>query len=147
MALLPSIRTESPLATFRSMIDDFFSEPFLLSDRDVSGRIWPRVDITEEKDRFVVRADLPGMNKNDINVSIDNDTLTISGEKKEEHKREEGAYYHFERSYGSFQRSFTIPEYVSRDNVEAKYTNGVLELSLKKTGERKRMGKQIEIKG
>ena len=147
MALVPSIRSESPLATFRTMFDEFFNEPFLLSDREITGRVWPRVDITEEKNRFIIRADLPGMTKSDITIAIQGDTLTISGEKKEEHKREEGNYYHLERAYGSFQRSFSLPDYVDRENVDAKYNDGVLELVLKKTGESKKLGKQIEIKG
>ncbi|MBD3317976.1 MAG: Hsp20 family protein, partial [Chitinivibrionales bacterium] len=138
MAFLPSTRRENPLTSFRNMLDEFFGEPFFMSDREISGKMWPRVDITEEKERFLVRADLPGISKDDINVSIEGDTLTISGEKKEEHKREEGTYSHLERSYGSFQRSFSLPEYVDKENVDAKYKNGVLELSLVKTGEPKK---------
>ncbi|MFP4014451.1 MAG: Hsp20/alpha crystallin family protein [Chitinispirillaceae bacterium] len=143
---LPAIRTGNPLSTFRSMLDEFFNEPFFLSDRDLTGKMWPRVDINEDKERFVVRADLPGMKKEDINVSIEGDTLTISGEKKEEFKKEEGAYSHFERSYGTFNRAFTLPENVDKDKVDAKYKDGVLELSLIKTGEPKIKGKKIEIK-
>jgi HSP20 family protein len=147
MAFLPSTRRESPLTTFRDMLDEFFGEPFFMSDREITGRAWPRVDITEEKDRYLVRADLPGLSREDISVAIEGDTLTISGEKKEEHKREEGAYSHLERTYGSFQRSFTLPEHVDKEKVDAKYANGVLELSLRKTGEPKKKSKQIEIKG
>jgi HSP20 family protein len=87
------------------------------------------------------------MKKDEIIVAIEGNTLTISGEKKEEHKREEGNYYHFERTYGSFQRSFSLPDFVDKDKVDATYNNGVLELTLRKTGEQKRQGKKIEIKG
>lgn len=147
MALPPSKRPQSPLATFGSMLDEFFGQPFFRSDREIGGQLWPRVDITEEKERFLVRADLPGLSKDDINVAIEGDTLTISGEKKEEHKREEGAYSHLERSYGSFQRSFTLPENVDKEKVNANYKNGVLELSLTKSGEPKKRARQIEIEG
>ena len=143
---LPALRTMNPLASFRSMLDEFFNEPFFSSDRDYTGKMLPRVDITEDKERFLVRADLPGIKKEDINVSIEGDTLIISGEKKDEIRKEEGMYSHFERSYGSFQRSFTLPENVDKEKVDAHYRDGVLELSLIKTGGEKRKGKQIEIK-
>jgi len=129
------------------MLDEFFSEPFFMGDRDISRSMWPRVDITEENERFLVHADLPGMNKEDIDVSIEGDTLTISGEKREQKKKEEGAYSHLERAYGSFQRSFSLPENVDKEKVDAQYTSGVLELSLPKTAEEKKMGKKIEVKG
>jgi HSP20 family protein len=143
---LPSIRRGSPLTTFRSMLDEFFNEPFFMGDRNITGATWPRVDINEEKERYLVRADLPGMTKDDINVSIEGDTLIISGEKKEERKKEEGAYSHLERTYGSFQRSFTLPEHIDKEKVDASYKNGVLELSLLKKEGPERKSKQIEIK-
>jgi HSP20 family protein len=146
MALLPTRRSENPLAAFRGMLDDFFNEPFLMSDRDISSRVWPRVDITERKDAYIVRADLPGMRTEDIKVSLEGNLLTVSGEKQQETEREEGAYSHLERSYGSFQRSFTLPEYVDKESVDAKYANGVLELTMKKVGQAAPRGRQIEIK-
>jgi len=128
------------------MLDEFFNEPFFMGDRNITGATWPRVDINEEKERYLVRADLPGMTKDDINVSIEGDTLIISGEKKEERKKEEGAYSHLERTYGSFQRSFTLPEHIDKEKVDASYKNGVLELSLLKKEGPERKSKQIEIK-
>lgn len=147
MALPALRRGRNPVESFRSMLDEFFSEPFFMGDRDISRSMWPRVDITEENERFLVHADLPGMNKEDIDVSIEGDTLTISGEKREQKKKEEGAYSHLERAYGSFQRSFSLPENVDKEKVDAQYTSGVLELSLPKTAEEKKMGKKIEVKG
>ncbi len=146
MALPSHRRAGNPVAAFRSMLDDFFKEPFFSSDLDAAQSYWPKVDITEDKERFLVRADLPGMEKDDINVLIEGDTLTISGEKREEIKREEGAYSHLERSYGLFQRAITLPENVDKEKVDASYRNGVLELSLIKTGEPRVKGKKIEIK-
>jgi HSP20 family protein len=80
---LPSLRNSgNPLLAFRTMLDDFFNEP-IFPDKLLSGKTWPRVDITEEKERFIIKADLPGMKKEDISISLEGDTLTISGERKD----------------------------------------------------------------
>ena len=145
---LPSLREENPLLSFRRVFSDFFNDPFFSSSKDLTttNTFWPRVDINDEKERVCVRAELPGLNKDDINVTIDNDILTISGEKKIDRKSETGGYNHYERSYGAFERSFRLPDYVNKDKVDANFKNGVLELSLLKTGEQKPKAKQIEIK-
>lgn len=149
MAQLPSRLRENPLTTFRSMFDEFFNEPFFrMTDRDLTGRVWPRVDITEKEGKFLIRADLPGIKKEDIDVSVEGEVLTISGVKEQAEIREEEAEYsHLERTYGSFCRSFTLPDYVDKENVEATYSNGVLELSLNKVREPERRAKQIQVKG
>jgi HSP20 family protein len=146
MATLPVRQSKNPLSIFRTMMDDFLNEPFFTGDLGFSERFYPRIDITEDKERYLVRADLPGLDKNDITVSIEGDSLIISGERKSERKVEEGAYSHMERTYGSFQRSLTLPQNVNKDKIDASYKNGVLELSILKTGETKAKGKQIEIK-
>jgi len=146
MASLPARQSKNPFSLFRTMMDDFLNEPFTTGDLGFGERFYPRIDITEDKERYLVRADLPGLDKNDIKVSIEGDTLVISGERKFERKVEEGAYSHMERSYGSFQRSLTLPQNVDKDKIDASYKNGVLELSILKTGETKAKGKQIEIK-
>lgn len=145
---LPSRRTENPLTAFRGMLDEFFNEPFFrLGNRDLSSRMWPLVDIVEEKDQYTIRADIPGMKKEDIDVSIEGDLLTIKGEKREEHEQKEGEYSHLERSYGSFTRSFTLPEHVDKQKVDAAYKNGVLELKLNKTQAPERKPQKVEVKG
>ncbi|MCL2689945.1 MAG: Hsp20/alpha crystallin family protein [Chitinispirillia bacterium] len=144
--MYPAIRRGGPLANFRTMLDDFFNEPFFATASEAGKAYWPRMDIVEDKERFLVRADLPGINKDDINVSIEGDMLTISGEKIDDSKKMEGAYCHIERACGAFSRTFTLPENIDRDKVEANFKNGVLELSLLKTGEEKRRAKAIEIK-
>lgn len=144
--MYPALRRGGPIANFRTMLDDFFNEPFFTTTSEAGKAYWPRMDIVEDKERFLVRADLPGINKEDINVSIEGDMLTISGEKKEESKKLEDAYNHIERAFGSFSRTFTLPANIDRDKVEANYKNGVLELSLLKTGEEKKRAKSIEIK-
>jgi HSP20 family protein len=132
----------------RSLLEDFFNEPFFrFADRELTGRMWPRMDIVEKKDSFVIKADLPGMNKGEFNVSIQDNVLTITGQKKEERRESDDSYAHFERSYGSFSRSFSLPDNVDAEHIDAQYRSGVLELTLKKTGEKKTRAKQVEIKG
>lgn len=95
----------------------------------------PALDIFEKDDRFVVKAELPGMKEDDIDVSVVGDTLTIKGEKKTEEEIDEEDYYHMERTYGSFLRSISLPSNVNADKIEAKYEDGVLEVSLPKIAE------------
>ncbi len=148
MALIPSIlRRERSLPTLGSMLSDFFNDPFFsMPNRDISGRMWPDMDIIESDDRYFIRADVPGVEIKDIDISVSGEVLTISGQKKEEMNVKEGSYRHLERSYGSFSRSFTLPENVDRENIEASCRNGVLELTLKKAGEPRPSAKRIEVK-
>lgn len=104
----------------------------------------PSVDIYENKDQIVLEAELPGMNPDDVNISIENNLLTIHGERKFEKKDEGDNFHRVERSYGSFTRTFTLPPTVSSENVEANFDNGVLRLALLKREEAK--PKRIEIK-
>lgn len=143
---LPSLRNSTnPFLAFRTMLDDFFNEP-LLPDKLLSGKTWPRVDITEEKERFIIKADLPGMKKEDISISLEGDTLIISGERKNVLKKEESNSCYSERICGAFSRTFTLPDNVSKDTIDAQYHDGVLELSLTKVGEPKKKVTSIEIK-
>jgi HSP20 family protein len=140
------IRYEWPETSVGTFFEDFFTDSFFnRADRDFSETMWPRVDIIERPDSYMLKADLPGLEKKDISVNVDNRTLTISGE-KEEAKQEikKGTYYHLERGFGSFCRSFSLPSHVDGKNIEAHYKDGVLELILKKTGEA--VSKAIVIK-
>lgn len=111
-----------------------------------NGNRWlPEVDVTEEKDRILIRADLPGMNEEDIHVEVSQGVLTISGERKREIEHKEGKVYRSERSYGSFLRSFTLPAGVDAARVRAAHKNGVLEVSLPKLAEA--ATKHIKIEG
>jgi HSP20 family protein len=114
-------------------------------DRDVSLVSYPRVDIVEEKESYKISADMPGLDKKNISVEVKNGILAISGEKKEEKtERDKDKYYHFERRFGSFRREFALPDHVDSEHVDAKYANGVLELTLRKTEASK--PKSIEVK-
>ena len=140
------VRYETPATSLSNLLDDFLgSGIFNAWDRDISLVNYPRVDIVEEKDTYKITADMPGLDKKDITVEVKNGVLAISGEKKEEKsERDKNRYYHFERRFGSFRREFALPDHVDAEHVEAKYANGVLELTLKKTEAAK--PKAIEVK-
>jgi HSP20 family protein len=100
----------------------------------VEERGWmPAVDVFEKEDRFVVKAELPGMKEEDIDVSVVGDTLSIRGEKKTETEIKEEDYYRCERSYGSFYRSIPLPSNVDANKIEASFEDGVLEVALPKS--------------
>ena len=95
----------------------------------------PRVDVKETKDGFVLSADLPGVKESDVHVSVDGDVLTISGHREEERRRDEERYHSVERTYGSFSRSFRLPETVDLDGIKAELKNGVLTVQVGKKPE------------
>lgn len=104
----------------------------------------PIVDVFEEKDDIVVKAELPGMEKDNIEVNLTDHTLTIKGEKKKEEEVKEENYYRSERSYGSFVRTVELPKDVRADKVKAAFKNGILEVRMPKTEEAK--AKEIKVK-
>lgn len=104
----------------------------------------PAIDLYEEKDDVVVKAELPGMAKNDIEVNLSDHMLTIRGEKKKEEEIKEKDYYRSERAYGSFIRTVELPKDVYADKVKASFKNGVLEVRLPKTEEAKT--REIKVK-
>jgi HSP20 family protein len=104
----------------------------------------PAVDFFEDKDEIVVKAELPGMDKDNIEVNVTDHTLTIKGEKKKEEEVKEENYYRSERSYGSFFRALELPKDVHADKVKASFKNGVLEVRLPKTEEAK--AKEVKVK-
>lgn len=117
-------------------------------DRAVNpeNSIWrPNVDIYETEDSYVLKADIPGMKKEDIKIDVKDNTLTFKGEKKFEEKTEKDNYVRIERSYGSFTRSFTLSDNVDPENIEAAYKDGVLEITLKKKEESKPKEISIEV--
>jgi HSP20 family protein len=106
----------------------------------------PRVDVTEDNDNLYVEADLPGISKNDVKVSVTGDVLTISGERKTEQRDENKNYYRIERSSGSFSRSFTLPAEIDSEKISAEFKDGVLKVTMPKTEEAKVVEKRIEVK-
>jgi HSP20 family protein len=106
----------------------------------------PTVDISETPKEFIVKAELPGVDPKDVDVSLSGDLLTIKGEKKKETEDKDAEHYFAERFWGTFQRSFKLPAPVHEDKIQAAYKNGVLKIRLPKVAEAQRKKIQIEIK-
>lgn len=107
--------------------------PSLEKRSAMKGGWYPAIDVTDEKDKIIVKADLPGLKKEEINVSVDGNFLSIKGERKVEEEEKKKNYYRLERSYGAFERQIDLGSYVDAKQVKAKYNDGVLEVELKKT--------------
>jgi len=127
------------LSDLRNEIDRLFEVPLSELARTshmLSG--WnPPIDLYEDKDSVTVRVELPGMKKEDIDLSLHDNTLSISGERKHEEKYEEAEVYRAERFFGRFQRTITLPTTVAADKTKAQYKDGVLTITLPKTEEAK----------
>jgi HSP20 family protein len=116
-----------------------------VADDGSFGTFWsPPVDIQEREDAYLVEVELPGLTKDDVKITMENNILTIKGEKKSEQEEKRGSYHRTERVYGSFLRSFTLPSSVKSEKIEAHYKNGVLTITLPKVEEAK--PKAIEVK-
>lgn len=113
-------------------------------DQMTRGAWNPSVDIFENKDQIVLEAELPGMKPEDVEISIENNVLTVHGERRFEKKDEQDNFHRVERSYGSFTRSFTLPPTVTSEKCSAEFENGVLRVTLAKREEAK--ARKIEIK-
>jgi HSP20 family protein len=121
---------------FTREVDRLF-DAFFGAD-NASGRRWvPPMDLVEAEDHFVLKADLPGLSEEDVSIEIQDGNLTISGERKAEHESREQGWYRVERSFGSFQRSLTLPDGIDPDAVTANFDRGVLEVRIPKPEERK----------
>ncbi len=139
-----------PFEAMEKRFEDIFRRPF-----SPAGPGWwpgpretelaPSIDIYEEGDEVVVKAELPGMKKEEIEVNLADDSVTISGEKKQEEKVERKGYYRHERSYGSFARSFGLPSEVRVDEAKAEFKDGVLEIRVPKTEEAKKKVRKVTI--
>ena len=143
----------SPFEEMERRFEDFFRGRFSLTEPSWWPRlrmpemeeISPKVDIFEEGDNLVVKAEIPGMKKEEIEVNLTDDMVTISGEKKKEEKVEKKDYYRLERSYGSFSRSFRLPKEIQPDKAKATFKGGVLEVKVPKTEEAKKKEKKIPV--
>ena len=126
------------------MFDSFFRGGS--TEEGLSGTsAWaPAVDVAERDNEYQVKVELPGVSKDDVKITMQDDILTIRGEKKQEKESKASSYHRVERSYGSFQRSFTLPTSVRHDGIEASYREGILTITLPKAEESK--PKQIEVK-
>lgn len=105
----------------------------------------PSVDVSEEDKAFKITAELPGLETKDVDISVTGDMLVIKGEKKQESEKKEENYYMSERSYGSFQRSFALPEEIDRDKIAADLAKGVLTITLPKMAEAQKRAQKIKV--
>jgi HSP20 family protein len=128
------------LSKIHSRMNDLFDESF---GRATANRWYPAVDILESKDSYVIRAELPGMKKEDFNLEVKDGTLTLTGERKSAKPADGVVYRHAERVDGKFVRSFTLPETVKQDGIQASYRDGILEIRVPKAEEVK--PRQIEV--
>jgi len=143
---LPSLRKQSLVtkrpASIADLMEEFWREPFG-SFPFLREHGYPALDISESDSEIVVKAELPGLEPKDVEITVDDDMLSIKGEKKFEEEEKKDNYHRIERSYGSFQRSVVLPSSVKTDEVKAKFDKGVLTISLAKSPKAK--GKKIMI--
>jgi HSP20 family protein len=145
------IRWNPQADLLRGRMDRMFNEMLrelwgpVADSEEVASRVWaPPVDIREGVDALTLTAELPGLTKEDVSITLENNVLTLSGERKFEKEAHGESYHRVERSYGNFSRSFTLPSTVKTDKVDARFENGVLTISLPKQEESK--PRQITIK-
>ena len=129
MALL--MRPEPLSADFDRLFNTLF-------DRNQAAQRWvPAMDLVEHDDHFLLRADLPGLTEGDVSIELNDGSLTISGERKAEHAKQERGFYRVERQFGNFSRTLTLPDGIDGEQIKASFTNGVLEVWIPKPEERK----------
>jgi HSP20 family protein len=134
------------IAGLRRMFDQPLGSFFDLMPAALDRTLWrPAVDVVETKDAFLVKAEVPGVKAEDIQISLEGDTLTLTGERKQEKSVEEKGYTRVERAYGTFERKVLLPPSVDVDGVKASYENGVLEIRLPKKEEAR--PKRIAVQG
>lgn len=137
------VRYTSPFNEFELLPSGWFDESMKRFFTEPNGRPWvPAVDIQETENELILKADVPEVEMKDIDVRMENGTLTIRGERKFEEKKKEGGWHRVERAYGSFERAFSVPETVNPEAVKADYKNGVLTVTMPK----KEVAKPRQIK-
>ena len=144
---MPSISRWDPfrgLTSFQDQLNRLFEDTFFRGRGDDSLTSWaPTVDIYETDSELVLKVDLPEMNENDLDIQLENNMLTISGERKFEQRVSQDNYLRLEQAYGSFSRSFSLPTTVNQDGIKAEHKNGVLTVHMPKREEAK--PKQIKL--
>jgi HSP20 family protein len=147
MALVPfDKRNRNGLARLHTEMDDLFDSFFRGLDRPFAGyKAWPAIDVAEEDEAIIVRAEVPGCKADDIEISVHGNVLAISGEKKLEEEKKEKGYYHMESSYGSFRRELNLPAEVDANKIEAVCKDGVLSITLPKAATAKAI--KVKVKG
>jgi HSP20 family protein len=148
MALIrwePAREINSLQQEMNRLFNTFFDAPSAGNAGSTARRWVPAMDLVETDDHFVLRADLPGLSSGDVELSLEDNVLTISGERKAEHEERREGYYRVERATGSFSRSLTLPEGVDGDAIAATFEHGVLEVRIPKPEQRKPRKLQISV--
>lgn len=141
--------SDNPIIALREEFNRLFDQ--LMGDfhprflENLSAVDFPKVDIKDKAKEIIVEAELPGMDQNDVHVRVDENLLTIYGEKRQEKEEEKSDYYLCERSYGSFHRVIVLPDEVEADKAQASYRRGILKIKLPKKPESQRKSKMIKI--
>ena len=136
----PARELDSLQSEFNRLFDSFIGN----GSADARARRWvPAMDLVETDEHLVLRADLPGISKEDVNIEVKDNVLTVSGERKAEHEDPADGYYRIERAFGSFSRSLTLPHGIDSSAISADFTDGVLEVRIPKPEERKPQRVQI----
>lgn len=147
--LVPSTRVNArPSHSPFNLFDAFFNDSRLpaASSSGNGTSFSPRVDVNESETAYEISAELPGLADKDIEITVVDSVLTLKGEKSSEQEVKEGNYYRQERAYGSFERSFRLPDEVEADKVEAHFKNGVLTVGLPKSEEAQSIVHKVEVK-
>jgi HSP20 family protein len=132
------------MVPWNRLFDEMF-DTRLSTDFPGFGTVWvPAVDVEESVEEYLIHAEMPGLKKEDVKISLAENILTISGEKKNETKSDNKRYHRLERTYGSFQRSFSLPEPIKADKIGASFKDGVLEVKIPKSEKAK--PREIDIK-
>lgn len=147
-------RESTSLLSFRNqmnrLFDEFFERPFGLSpffdESGFMGGYAPNMDISETDKEVSIAVELPGMEPEDIHITIDRNILRVNGEKRVEHEEKGKRFYRVERSYGSFNRSIALPEGIDENKIDANFKRGVLKIKLPKTADAQEKSRRIEIK-
>jgi len=143
----PARELDSLQGEMNRLFSSFFDAPSRAGDGAAARRWVPAMDLVETGNDFVLRADLPGISESDVSVELENNVLTIAGERKAEHEEQQEGYYRLERATGGFARTLTLPEGVNADAVQANFDKGVLEVRIPKPEQTKPRRVQIGLGG
>ena len=128
------------------LFNTFFDQPAQGGRDTGTQRRWlPAMDLVETGDDYILRADLPGLSEGDVNVQLEDNVLTISGERNAEHEQQQEGFYRLERAFGGFSRSLTLPAGVDPDGIQARFDRGVLEIRIPKPEQKKPRTVQINL--
>ncbi len=145
MAIVRFNRPDDNSPVFSRFLENFFNEDQDFFSPRITKRV-PAVNVSEDNDKFVIEVAAPGMKKDDFNINLDNNVITIEAQREVKNEEKDGNYTRREFCYDSFSRSFTLPESINSDKIDAKYVDGVLNVHLPKKEEAKQKpARQIKI--